>query len=349
MDGQTHSDFFKLYADIKREFSRQYCLHPDAPQNCKEPFSQAHSVQRSLLERLIAEDHHVLMFNPEVNPRLGAAVVRPRKVGTTKATVFGGFCNLHDDKLFKPLESTKFDFDHQQIALLGFRSFSRELYQKEAELRAHSAFVDLVRSKPSNRVDRQLMLMMLEVRKEALLNGRNNVRHAWSRFSDMLTSESFSSLRFFSIVAETPPTYLASAAFLPEWGFDGRSIQKLTTLNDFRGISYSAWEYEGKSATIFCWHEDWDNVCLPFIQSVPIEASDRIQNRILSMAFEHCENVAMRPSWWNSLSSGDQDLLTKRVVSGTSAMERHSESLYDDGLNAFAPTPIKVFTNLKTA
>ena len=46
----------------RREFERKYCLHPEAPSGCSQTIVAAHSVQRAILKKHIAERGHVVQI-----------------------------------------------------------------------------------------------------------------------------------------------------------------------------------------------------------------------------------------------------------------------------------------------
>src|SRR5947207_12079164 len=128
-----------MSARTRREFARKYCLHPEAPNGCSHQIVSAHSVQRAMLEKFIAEDGHVVQVKVTAHVDPVGLLAKPERVGINKATTFAGFCSKHDNDLFSPLESSAFDFEPNQIALLAYRAICRELYAKDAEIAAADA------------------------------------------------------------------------------------------------------------------------------------------------------------------------------------------------------------------
>jgi hypothetical protein len=149
----------------------------------------------------------------------------------------------------------------------------------------------------------------------------------------MINGSSFSELRSFTIVFEQAPVYFGSGAFLPEFDFEGGLLQDLGYCGKFVGLSFSVWEAKGQSVVVFCWHKEWDGICVPFIESIRRIDASRLANRILAMAFEVSNNITMKPSWWHGLTDRNKMLIVSRIVSGI--RDRDTNCLKDFGITAF--------------
>ena len=132
-----------MLARMRREFRRKYCLHPDAPRGCSDKIVGAHTVQRAMLEKFIAQDGHVgqirITSHFDEEHKIQGLLAKPDPVGLNKATVFAGFCKAHDNDLFRPLENSPFNFQPKQIVLLGYRAICREVYGRDAEIASADA------------------------------------------------------------------------------------------------------------------------------------------------------------------------------------------------------------------
>lgn len=319
-------------------FRKKYCLHPEAPVGCSKRVISAHTVQRSILERYIAVDGHVMRFEvePMADPFLGM-LIEPRRKGINQATTFFGFCQRHDSELFRPLEATEFAFQPEQIALLGYRAICRDSYGKDAGIAASDEANFYVAINPDIGGFPEKNYAY-RIQRRAMLNARKNFSRARAVFGEMITKRDFADLRFFGLQFDSAPVYLASCMILPEWDFNGRILQDLSGLDDYFLICFSAWAANGFSAIIFCWHISADHICRPFIESMREARPRRIANRILSMAFEYSENVVFRSDWWQTMPQRYRRLLANRVMSGVDDDTRNTRSLLDDGLRALKGT-----------
>lgn len=321
----------------RREFRRKYCLHPKAPKECSRKIAHAHSVQRAILEKFIAEKGHVVQIkissHVDEEQHLFGLLAKPEFVGVNKATTFSGFCAKHDAALFRVLETKSFSFRSDQIARLGYRAVSRELYAKDAEIAAADAMRTYVSVNPDipgfAEKDERHQIMHL-----ARINARMNLVATKDRYWTMLTDQG--ALRYYGVTFEQAPMYLNSVAFLPEWDFEGRRLQNVGFIADYLPICFSAWAAEDRAAIVFSWHESADQVCLPFIDSARRIPPQRLADRILSMAMEVSDNVVFRHDWWESISEADRQRLVLRAYSGMPDSDRKSDCLADDGLNALA-------------
>jgi hypothetical protein len=268
--------------------------------------------------------------------------VRPRRRGINQATTFFGFCHKHDAELFRPLETTNFRFEPEQIALLGYRAICHDSYQKDAAIEAMDAarFYVMMHPDIGGFAEKDAVY---QIKRLGMLNARKNFARARSVFAEMITKRNFTNLRFFGLEFDAPPMYLASSMLLPEWDFNGHNLQDLNTLDDFYPICFFAWAADGRSAAVFCWHSSADHICCPFIDSLREARPRRLADRILSMTFEYSANIVFRSDWWDAMPERYQRLLANRVMSGvdedmSGGTSRTARSLLDDGLRALKST-----------
>ena len=335
----TRRHLHNLLLRMRVEFRKKYCLHPDAPKACSTHIISAHSVQRAMLEKYVAVDGHVMQYSvePLLDPVTGIWV-RPRRRGINQATTFFGFCHKHDAELFRPLETTNFTFEPEQIALLGYRAICHDSYQKDAAIDAMDAarFYVMMHPDIGGFTEKDAAY---QIKRLGMLNARKNFARDRSVFAEMIAKRNFSDLRFFGLQFDAPPMYLASSMLLPEWDFNGRNLQHLSTLDDFYPICFSAWAADGLSAAVFCWHVSADHVCRPFIDSLRETRPRRLANRILSMIFEYSSNIVFRSDWWDAVPERYQRSLANRVMSGVDDdFSRTARSLLDDGVRALKST-----------
>ncbi len=317
----------------RREFARKYCLHPEAPSGCSNRIVSAHSVQRAMLERYIAEDGHVIQIKITAHVDPIGLLAKPDKVGLNKATTFSGFCSKHDMELFRPLESSTFDFEPKQIALLGYRSVCREFYGKDAEIAVAEALRNYASVNPDipGFAEKDHRHQILRI---ARINARTNLANAKDEYASMLSDQKL--LRYYAIRFAEAPVYLNSVTFLPEWDFEGGRLQNVSFISEYKSICFSAWVAGDHAAAVFCWHKSADDVCAPFVDCLRRCKKDRLANRLLSMAFEVSDNVVFRRDWWESISEADRQRVVARTFNGVGDMDRKPDCLADDGLQALA-------------
>jgi hypothetical protein len=101
------------------------CLEPQM--QCDQPAIRAHSIQNRRTIALLAENDHVIAWQPrfsEDGPDIGL-----RRIGRNEASTFTGFCSQHDSSLFRPLDTKPLDVDdREQLFLLAYRAITCELH-----------------------------------------------------------------------------------------------------------------------------------------------------------------------------------------------------------------------------
>src|SRR5207248_2893737 len=124
------------------------------------------------------------------------------------------FCHRHDAELFRPVETTNFSFEPEQIALLGYRVICHDSYQKYAAIAAMDAARSYVMLQPDigGFAEKDAIY---QIQRLGMLNARKNFTRARSVFADMIAKCDFSDLRFFGLQLDAPPMYLASSMLLP--------------------------------------------------------------------------------------------------------------------------------------
>jgi hypothetical protein len=88
----------------------------------------------------IAENGHVVGAEFDLGKRMRSRSPAPmRSWGLDHASVFSGFCEEHDSKVFAPVDAADLVPTLEQCALLHYRVSARELTTKRAAYNAQSA------------------------------------------------------------------------------------------------------------------------------------------------------------------------------------------------------------------
>jgi hypothetical protein len=107
-------------------FQKGYCLHAQAdPHTCVMPIVKAHTIQRNGGLSQIALNGNVYSFATGHNLHHGV-LAEAKVIGINQASTFNGFCKMHDEKTFEPIEKHPF----QSTFLLAYRALCREIFLK---------------------------------------------------------------------------------------------------------------------------------------------------------------------------------------------------------------------------
>ena len=171
----------KIHDRLKAIRGRRGCLHFEAPNACSRSFILARSVQKRALKQ-IARDGKVYQFTGEFGTlvKTGGRVAAGL-VGVHRATVFGGFCDRHDNDLFKPIDASPLNVDELTAALHFYRAVCREVWVRE---NAHFTmpFYRTVDRGRSEEEQRRLQHFLAEY--EAALSGGTDAIRATKRTLD---------------------------------------------------------------------------------------------------------------------------------------------------------------------
>ena len=293
--------------------SRKRCSAPSAwRQQCSKAFVKAHTVPRASLKR-IAASGHVLSFVPNAAnlERYGTAL-RPQQLGVGRASTFTGFCSRHDDAIFAPLEKRTFTGTSEQCFLLAYRALARELHLKRATLEYWDARFG--KTKPGVEFAPPVARSMLSGFLRGTRKGEADMTSHKRDYDEVLLAENYEDVRAHVIELSDPPAVMCSGGIVPEHTFLG---EQLIDLVHHRGrlslLSVSSFADGARGFVVFAWLEDGSNYCERLVKSVNQLSDIDLTSSLIRFVFECCENVHMRPSWWEGLPASVQDELVVRM------------------------------------
>lgn len=124
-------NFKNIIADYKRNSNYKYCFYHDK-KNCSKKIKKAHSIQREKilvqLEKEIKGNRLIYSLNSSsADENFSTNEIIP--IGKKKASIFTGFCDFHDSKLFSPIENFDFNFSDEHLFLMTYRAFAHSFHQ----------------------------------------------------------------------------------------------------------------------------------------------------------------------------------------------------------------------------
>lgn len=107
--------------------------------NCKGNIIEAHGNSKKSLKN-IAKNGHILTLKSSFHHKpTGIAL---KSVGINDAGTFTGFCEFHDNNLFKSFEDNNFNASYKQIYDCTFKALSKELFELNYQLYNYHEFLD---------------------------------------------------------------------------------------------------------------------------------------------------------------------------------------------------------------
>ncbi|WP_054312004.1 hypothetical protein [Mesorhizobium sp. 1M-11] len=280
----------------------------------------------------IARDGHVYAFIPTIeNLNKNAGKLDPVLVGVHSASTFTGFCSVHDDAIFAPVEKLSFTASAEQCFLLGYRAMARERYTKESSVRMSSIRRLADRGKG---VDRQIEVQMLnQLFEYGLAAGVEDTIAQMEGYSSRLMTGDYGDVRAYVIETVDPPPVMCSAGWLPSSDFDGNELQDIAAPKRLAAMTVTSMWGGTKGAIVFQWFAQDDDVCRRFIGSLDRVDSAGIGAALVRLMFEHFENVHISPDWWEGLPELTKSSLIHRMARSANMFARQLDKpLIDDGL-----------------
>ena len=104
--------------------------------DCSGGIVRSHTVSRSQYLSIIAENEHVLQWKHLPWSPTKERLISLERIGLKEASTFNGFCNHHDTKLFKEIDTTPFRASPHQLFAQVYRAHARQVYCKRAQILA---------------------------------------------------------------------------------------------------------------------------------------------------------------------------------------------------------------------
>ena len=339
---------YEIKNELRKIFGKKYCLHPDAsPDTCEGMIVKAHTIQRKGGLNRIARNGHVYTF------LLGRAVAndssagaQPELVGINEASTFTGFCRLHDNKTFEPIEKYSFKSSQHHAFLLGYRAICKEFFEYETAPEMISPFRNLDKGRS---ISEQMEIKeTLDAWKASFESGLKEIRQYKIVYDRALQRSDFSEVQYYVVRFDCITDFLCSGATYPEYDFQGTLLQDLHTFGTLPDhISFSLIPTDSGGAAVFSWLGE-NRTSEKLVQSLSLLSDDLLPHAIVRFALEYLENIFASPDWWDGLTESTKQALLLRQTSGMLFQwkQRPSDCLCDDELRTVSWRVIAQETNM---
>lgn len=313
MPGKSKREQFahRLNARLRKAKIKRECLHPNAPHDCRGKIVRAHTVQRKLL-KLIARKGKV--YTLDFDMTLDESPLTMALKGVSQASTFTGYCSLHDNQLFAPIEDHDLKLDQHHAALLTYRSLSMELFNKRrvSDLNASELGIDSPDNEFSNRLkaihDLQKPGTDLAIRDADILVPMGQ---------DIL-DDNFTDFYYYAIQLDSLPEVVCSAGRTLACDIDGNPVQDHASPSPLDLIAINVLPHRNRyGVALFSWYGQSD----PnerFIESLDAKSDAEKPNLLVGIMFHNVENIFAAPRWWDGLPPDQKaSLLRKFEYSGS--------------------------------
>ena len=304
-------DFEKYLSKQKQLNQKGRCLHYNGSHRCKEIIS-AHSIQKNQSLEAIAQNGHVYVLSGDIGTlKKNKGRLAYRKCGIRRVSTFLGFCKKHDNELFEPIDNLPLLPTDEQVFLYAYRSLCRELFVKENSF-------DLVASQLKGITEEGVLKDLWLDTRNGIEFGLKNLRIHKRNYDVSLKEKRYSDINYVLFISRQKPFIAFSGLFYPEFDFMGRKLQDLgNNQGKLDLITFCTAPVTTGWGVLFAWNRLSSKVCVEFMKSLAtmLYEGERLGNLILRLVFSNCENHAISPRWWESLSANAKEEITKRVTS----------------------------------
>jgi hypothetical protein len=155
-----------LLDDYKKNSNFKYCFYHDQAE-CSNKIKKAHSVQKnrilSQLESPVNGNNLIYSLNEFEDEDFKTKMLIP--FGKNKASIFTGFCDFHDSKLFSPVENVPFKGTSEQLFLLTYRAFAHGLHQLLETYNYYISKGEFIKYFPPNYLHEHIKLTRFRIEK----------------------------------------------------------------------------------------------------------------------------------------------------------------------------------------
>lgn len=333
-DKQPKINIHERLAAMRSEYQLGYCSHPEASSStCSDAIIRAHTVQRSGGLAAIAENGHVvsaLAGAQDIFRNHGELL--PREVGVRSASTFLGFCAHHDSIMFRPAEVGAVGVTEETTFLLSFRSVAYELFMKRVQLRS-----TIVQREADNGLPFETLITIqnqLHYTEAGVRLGLADLERWKTSYDEAYKEKRFEDFNFLGVSFSTVLPVVCCGSFHPEYDFAGGTLQRLGRGPlSYEHVTFNLTVLDGRSVAVFGW-TDVSGPAEAFALSYGALPASEMAEAAVRLAFEHTENVYLRPSWWRALPEDLKQAAIRRMATGSPFRpERDASCLLTDGLS----------------
>lgn len=318
-------DLNRMLTSSKGRRNKGECLFPTREETRCGTAIGSHSMQKMGVLSQIAVNGEVMV--PDVNigsVRKSGGMVQFCRKGISKVSVFRGFCSLHDNSLFAPIDDKPFESCHQQAMLYAYRAVCMELVAKR---NLQSALIQNSRSAVSSATRK-----MIDAFSESTASTLSDLEREKELYDKAILCNEWNNVRYVAFLSKDLPTMVFSGLLSPCFGFGGEIL--LNPKSNFSFLSVSFAPTSSGWATVFAWHENSHSVSSEFVRTLAQahHQGAKPEDAIFRMLVKMCENIAISPCWWDSLSSEQRMLVCEAASVGAGPFSVISRNYLVSGL-----------------
>lgn len=287
---------------IQRELGqlKHKCLFPE----CGSDAINSHSQQKESQLRSIAKQGHVYRLDNNMYRAVSNKGKEMKLWGIGEVSVFKGFCEFHDEAIFRPIEKKALETnDSQQAFLLFLRAVCYEFCQKRKGYEYWTRFCELL-SRLGSPVYDEAVVMKEGVKKFVELDSVHYMTQLW----DALQEEEYDVLEGVWLKVDANLGASSACLFSP---FLDDYYESVHTQLAYAGppiLSFNLIPSDKETHVVASWFREDSRHCV-WVNEL-LETETGLVKFINLGAVAQSEDTCFSPVLWNSISTG----LKKRAL-----------------------------------
>lgn len=292
---QTKDLSAEIYGTISKQLSKgskELCFL-EATGRCEHGIINAHLIQEALI-RKIAVKGQVLQFN-FFKRRDSEDGFRnwPEPVGVNKATTVTGFCSLHDNEVFGPIEKYSFTPTPTNLFLYAYRALCGRLYIAKYGFELVKATVNAVRASVptgSNGIERTLAA------NDADVEEMGPIKAKWDAY---LAAADFSNFDHLVLTCPNTPDILGTSFLAPPKNFDYSIAQTSKQKGPLAWVAMSIIPLRERGGLVLISSEKGNRVWSRFTASLLEQSPEKRTIALVNFMIPYFgEQLVLSPEWW---------------------------------------------------
>ncbi|OGC04954.1 hypothetical protein A2276_03255 [candidate division WOR-1 bacterium RIFOXYA12_FULL_43_27] len=314
--------FEEFYKELKPSIKE--CYHKD--EYCSSKIIKAHSIQNNRILNKISKDGIVIGMQPTFNSsnfKIGA-----KNIGRKKASTFTGFCDYHDNKIFKPIEENDYQpGNREQEFVFAYRAASCGYWHKKFNLELTRNGIDKIAKNMSSPPEPIHSLQL------GIDEGYKLVSELRVFFNVCLGKNNYWKIKTYVVVFNEEYPLAASSAITPTHDFLGNRVNYIERVKpNVFPLMVNVFPQNGKTYVLLGYkHRDsgkYDYIREQLAGKPEKELKELVSNLILV----NIENFYLSPDLWDKYGAEKQGEITK-YFSETIYKDPHK--IYDKKIQLF--------------
>jgi hypothetical protein len=318
-DGRLNHEIHKIWEDT--DFKT--CFGFDQ-ENCAVDIKDAHSIQNNRILNRISVNNHVYRFHPKVRKKNNEIVLK--EVSKNKASTFFGFCDIHDTRLFQPIELKEYNEEPVQNFLFAFRSLCLESHKKARELEVR------------RNIFRQHPVLMLHEGSVYLYRNAcedvNDYAAVRELFKQDYFNRDYSKIKTVFRKLDFEIEFAASSCFAVGFDMYGNQIQDIYSLTeDIETMYLNVYPVEGGANILLSYRSDQNSKYEEYFTQLEEASDEEIIQHLNQLIIQYTENIFFSPKFINGLTEKEKASLTGSMQASMNLTKRAELIMEDNYLN----------------